>query len=243
MKKHLAAPALFGLTAVLLSALPAQAATLELTVTDRDGKPAPDVVVLVNVAGAPVPKAAPAPVVVGQQDLKFTPFLTVVPLGTTLRFVNKDTYDHHVRSVPSGPLGSMPAVQHIELRLDAANAPPAQGSGGYGGYDDYKPAAPARKKSGTTWAEVKADQPGPIGLGCHIHGSMRGQVYVSGTPWFGKTDEKGQVLIEGAPEGAAEVVLWHPDQLSDQAPLKLQLGATPLKTGSQLNFTPRRRRV
>lgn len=231
----------FVLTA--LFTLPAHAATLELTVTDRDGKPAPDVVVLVNVAGAPAPKPAPAPIVVGQQDLKFTPFLTVVPLGSTLRFVNKDAYDHHVRSVPSGPLSSMPAVQHIELRLDAANAPPAQNSS-YGGYDDYKQAtAPARKKSGTSTADVKVDQPGPIGLGCHIHGSMRAQVYVSGTPWFGKTNDRGQVQIDGVPEGAADVVIWHPDQLAEQAGLKLQFGAAPLKAGIQLNFTPRKRRV
>jgi plastocyanin len=241
------ATSLCALGATLFAGLPVHAALLELSITDRDGKPAPDVVVLVNVAGAPAPKPAPAPIVIGQQDLRFTPFLTVVPQGSTLRFVNKDAYDHHVRSVPSGPLGSMPAVQHIELRLDAAAPAPAQsgGQGSYGGYDDYKPAAaaPERKKSGATSADVKANQPGPIGLGCHIHGSMRGQVYVSATPWFGKTDDKGQVQIDGVPEGTAEVVIWHPDQLAEQATLKLQFTNAPLKTGTQLNFTPRRRRV
>ena len=91
------------LTATLsLLAAAAQAGPIEVTVTDRDGKPAADVVVLVNAPDAPAVKPAGAPVVIAQQDLEFAPFLTVVPLGSTLRFVNKDSYDHHVRSVPSG---------------------------------------------------------------------------------------------------------------------------------------------
>ena len=235
----------FAFATLALLATAAQAGPLELTVTDRDGKPAADVVVLVEAPNAPAPKPASAPVVIAQQDLKFSPFLTVVPLGSTLRFVNKDSYDHHVRSVPSGPLGSMPSVEYFELRLDAASPPPANSGGSYGGYDDYKPAAtaPAPKKSGKTWAEVKAEHAGPIGLGCHIHGSMRGQVYVSATPWFGKTDANGVVRIDGLPDAAtADVTIWHPDQLSDQAPVKVQLAPATTKASAQLNFAPRRRR-
>src|SRR4051812_40900460 len=148
----------------------AQAGTLQVSVTDKDGKPAQDVVVLVDPATKVAPKASATPVVIAQQDLKFTPFLTVVPAGSTLRFVNKDNYDHHIRSVPSGPLGSMPAVKNFELRLDAAAEPASN--------DEYKTAAPKGKKSGTSWQEVKVEQAGPIGLGCHLHSSMRGQVYV-----------------------------------------------------------------
>ncbi|HEV8691522.1 MAG TPA: plastocyanin [Ideonella sp.] len=237
--RSLALPATLALLAAAV-----QAGPLELTVTDRDGKPAADVVVLVDSPNAPAPKPASAPVVISQQDLKFSPFLTVVPLGSTLRFVNKDSYDHHVRSTPSGPLSSMPSVEYFELRLDAANPPPAN-SGGYGGYDDYKPAAtPERKKSGKTSADVKVEHAGPIGLGCHIHGSMRGQVYVSGTPWFGKTDANGVVRIEGLPDtAAADVTIWHPDQLADQPAVKVQLGTATTKASAQLNFTPRRRRT
>jgi len=231
-------------TALLaLLATAAQAGPLELTVTDRDGKPAPDVVVLVSTPDAPAVKPAAAPVVIAQQDLKFSPFLTVVPLGSTLRFVNKDSYDHHVRSTPSGPLSSMPAVEYFELRLDAAN-PPSANSGSYGGYDDYKPAAtaPERKKSGKTSADVKVEHAGPIGLGCHIHGSMRGQVYVADTPWFAKTDATGVAQIEGVPDGAAQITVWHPDQLQDQASVPVQVSTTPLSANTQLNFIPKRRR-
>src|SRR6185369_5890967 len=107
-------------------------------------------------------------------------------VGSTLRFVNRDGYDHHVRSTPSGPLGSMPAVKNFELRLDAAEAMAQTAA-----RDEYKTTSAPRKKSGATTADVKVDQAGPIGLGCHIHSSMRGQVYVSATPWFAKTDANG----------------------------------------------------
>lgn len=211
------------------------AGTVHVTVTDKDGQPVADVVVLVETAGKAAVKPAAGPVVIAQENLKFVPFLTVLPAGSTLRFVNRDGYDHHVRSMPSGPLGSMPAVKNFELRLDAADgAAPAAN-------DDYKP-APVRKKAGQTWAEVKVDQPGPIGLGCHIHSSMRAQVYVSGTPWFAKTDANGVATLEGVPDGAAELSVWHPDQLQEQPTQRLTVTPAALKVDSQLNFTPRRRR-
>jgi len=213
----------------------AHAGSLTVSVTDKDGKPAQDVVVLVEPATKIAPKASATPVVVSQENLRFSPFLTVVPVGSTLRFVNRDSYDHHVRSTPSGPLGSMPSVKNFELRLDAANEAPAS-------TDEYKTAAPKGKKSGTSFSEVKVDQAGPIGLGCHLHSSMRGQVYVSGTPFFAKTDANGVATIDGIPDGAAEVGLWHPDQLQEQTPLRVQVNASPLKAVGQLNFTPKRRR-
>ena len=229
---------LHSLTLLVLSLLSglAQAASLQLTVTDKDGKPAPDVVVLVQQTVKSVPLPAAKPVVVTQEGSRFVPFLTVVPVGSTLRFVNKDDYDHHVRSSPSGPLGSILPAKNFEMRLDAGRVS-ANSS------DPYpNPGTPARKPSGTSTADVKVDQPGPIGLGCYIHGSMRGQVYVADTPWFAKTDANGMATIDNVPDGAAQLTLWHPDQLQDQPPVALQMSATPLKTSAQLNFVPRRRR-
>lgn len=221
--------------ACAFAASAAQAATLQITVTDKDGKPAPDVVVLVEPAVKSSPKASDKPVVVTQENLRFVPFLTVVPVGSTVRFVNRDTYDHHVRSMPSGPLGSMPAVKNFELRVDAAQA-------ASGGADDEYKSAPKAKKSGKTWDEVKLTEAGPIGLGCHLHSSMRGQLYVSGTPHFAKTDANGIATIDGIPEGAAEINIWHPDQLQEQALQRVQLGAQGMKAVGQLNFTPRQRK-
>ncbi len=214
----------------------ARAGTVEVTVRDKDGRAVPDVVVLVESAGKKAASPALAPVVIKQENLKFVPFLTVVPGGSTLRFVNLDGYDHHVRATPSGPLGNTPAASSFELRLDGFEG--AAASPG----DEYKSPAPARKRAGASVAEVKVDNPGPIGLGCHLHSSMRGQVYVSGTPWFGKTDANGTISIDGVPDGAAEVKLWHPDQLQDQPVLPVLVSGTPAKAAAQLNFTPRRRR-
>lgn len=226
--------ALFLASFALIGA--AFAGNVQVLVTDKDGKPVPDVVVLIDAAGKAAAQAAAAPVVIAQESLRFVPFLTVVPVGSTLRFVNRDGYDHHVRSTPSGPLGSTPAVKSFELRLDAAEGASASPN------DEYKSPAAARKRSGATSADVKVDAPGAIGLGCHIHASMRGQVYVSSTPWFGKTDANGVASIDGVPEGSVELNLWHPDQLQEQAIQRLQVSAAPLKAPVQLNFSPRRRR-
>ena len=215
----------------------AQAGTVQLTVLDKDGKPAPDVVVLLEPAAKAKPTPTASPVVITQEGSRFVPFLTVVPVGSTLRFVNKDDYDHHVRSGPSGPLGSIPAAKSFEMRLDAAP------SSSPGGTDPYGNApAPKKKGSGTSTGEVKVDQAGPIALGCHIHGSMRGQVYVADTPWFAKTDANGVASIDGVPDGAGQLTVWHPDQLQDQTAVPVQVSASPVKTSTQLNFVPRRRR-
>lgn len=223
--------------ALALAAAAAAAGTVQVTVTDKDGKPVADVVVLVEAAAKPAAAPAAGPVVIAQEGLRFVPFLSVVPAGSTLRFVNRDNYDHHVRSTPSGPLGSMPAAASFELRLDAAADAPA------GVNDEYQSRpAPKRKANPVTTQEVKVDRPGPIGLGCHLHSSMRGQVYVAATPWFAKTDANGQARIDNVPEGAVELTIWHADQLQDQPVQRAQLGAAPLQLSGQLNFVPRRRR-
>lgn len=223
--------------ALAAAALAAQAGTLQMTVTDKEGKPVPDVVVLVDMPIRPAVTIAPPNATITQEGLKFQPFLTVVPAGSTLRFVNRDGYDHHVRSMPSGPLGSTPPAQSIELRLDASAPAPRSAD------DDYqnKP-PPVRQKSGTSSVDVKVDKAGPIGLGCHLHSSMRGQVYVSATPWFAKTDANGVARIENVPDGAVELSLWHPDQLQEQPVQRVQATAAPLTLTGQLNFVPRRRR-
>jgi plastocyanin len=222
--------------ALALATAAAHAGTVQITVTDKDGKPAPDVVVLVQASARAAPRPAAAPVLITQEGSRFVPYLTVVAAGSTLRFTNKDGYDHHVRSTPSGPLGSIAPAKSFELRLDADPIAEARR-----GTDAY-PSGPQRKASGMTSADVKVDAAGPIGLACHIHGSMRGQVYVADTPWFGKTDASGTVSIDGVPDGAAQITLWHPDQLQDQGMVPVQVSATPLKTGAQLNFVPKRRR-
>jgi len=224
------------LTLALMAAGAAHAGTVQVTVLDRDGRPATDVVVLIDAPGARAPAATAPLVSITQEGSRFVPTLTVVGVGTTLRFTNKDAYDHHVRAMPTGPLGATAPAKTFELRLDAADEAPQQ-------VDEYKPPVPVRRKANPVRsADVKVDQAGPIGLGCHIHSSMRGQVYVSPTPWFGKTDAQGVATIDNVPDGAVQVSLWHAEQLQDQPTQTVQSGAAPAKVSAQLNFSPRRRR-
>jgi hypothetical protein len=141
-------------------------------------------------------------------------------LGGTLRLTNQDRYDHHVRAMAGGPLGNTPPAKSFEVRLGGARVGGAQSS------------------------DIKMDgRAGNITLGCHIHGSMRGHVFVSASPWVAVTDDRGQVQLPDAPEGAVDLKLWHPDQLLDQSPVRLTLAAAAQTLSAKLNFNPRKRRV
>ena len=198
----------------------ASAASLQVTVLARDGQPLADAVVTVEMPGMALP-ATPAPVnvTIDQQAMRFVPALTVVPLGSRIRFSNLDAWDHHVRAIPpdSGSSATSEPRRGFELRLPGRAA---------------NQAAPQ--------ADGVVDSPGPWRLGCHLHGSMRGHVWVSTTPWVGKTDRSGVALIPDLPEGAALVKLWHPEQVVESTPQALTLSggtATRLSTAIQ----PRRR--
>lgn len=208
----------FLLAGLALAAAGARAGDLQVFVTTPDGKPAPDVVVVWLPASAPTPPALPPgpAAVITQRDIRFHPYVTAVPFGATVRFVNRDNYDHHVRSVPGGPLGSIAPAKDFEFRLAAAK--------------------PGSEPS----AELKMDAPGAITLGCHIHGSMRAHLYVNPTPWVAVTDASGRALLPKAPDGAGELRLWHPDQLVAQPQVKVTVAGT-VTAQAQLNFSPRRR--
>lgn len=99
-------------------ALPhAATASVQLAVVGGEDQPAADVVVTIEAAGAQRVRPAVEPVVIQQQSLRFVPALTVAPLGTTLSFLNRDTCDQYVRSLPSGPLGAVAPTTSFEFRL------------------------------------------------------------------------------------------------------------------------------
>jgi len=79
-------------------------------------------------------------------------------------------------------------------------------------------------------------------LGCFIHGSMRGYVYASESPWAGKTSAEGIAIFEDLPDGAAQVKVWQADQLIDIAPQQVAVSAVLAKSVMQLTVVPRRRR-
>lgn len=203
--------------ALVLGALAAAvpAAEIQVTVTNRSGRPAPDVVVLLRPTRA---TAAPLPsgTVIVQKDNRFEPYVTAIPVGTRVRFDNQDRYAHHVRSLGTGPMGAVPPAKSFELRLEGVQQGP-QAS-----------------------ADMLFDAAGSVVLGCHIHGSMRGHVFIADTPWVAVTDTYGRATLAGLPDGPAELQLWHPDQLSGQAAQTVQL-APGSTAEARLSFNPPRR--
>lgn len=62
--------------------------------------------------------------------------------------------------------------------------------------------------AGTPEKPVVFEQPGIAVLGCNIHDQMVAWVVVLNTPYFARTDAKGQVKLE-APAGNYRLRVWH----------------------------------
>ena len=179
----------------------AQAASVQVTVLARDGQPLPDaVVVLEPAAGQAMPALQPMAHTITQEKMQFQPVVSVVPVGSRVKFANMDRWDHHVRGGPAGLVAT--GTYGFEFRLagrEAGKTPPS--------------------------SELALDKAGPIQLGCHLHGSMRGFVYVTPTPWAAKTSATGIATLAQVPEGAMRVRVWHADQLLDTAAVTVQVQA------------------
>jgi plastocyanin len=196
------------------------AGNLEVLVLDRDGKPMPDAVVIVQPSGKGTRKTPlPLSAEVNQEKLQFVPNVTVVGVGAKVRFTNSDPWNHHVRfGVAGAALGSTEG-QSVLLE----------------GKSDTKPGGSAVFTLST---------PGPTGaalLGCFIHSRMQGTVYVADSPWTVKTGANGVAVLEDVPEGAATVRVWHAAQLVEKPPLQLNVQGAAGKATFQLDVAPRRR--
>ncbi|MCZ8258260.1 MAG: plastocyanin [Polaromonas sp.] len=201
----------------------ATAGNLSVLVLDKEGKPAPDaVVVVVPGSRTGTPKnPLPVQVTIYQEKMRFVPAVSVVAVGAKAQFVNNDPWEHHVRGSAAGVAQfNAAAGEGFELRLD--------------GKPEGKPA----KTADATFTKA-----GAVLLGCHIHGSMRGHVYVSESPWAVLTGADGVAQIEQLPDGAAQIRVWHADQLIDIAPQAYTVTAAPSKLTLQLSVVPRRRRI
>jgi plastocyanin len=212
----------FAATAMTAACSLAMAGTVSVIVTDKDGRPVPDAVVIVTTAGNASPRQPlPASATIAQQKMQFVPAVSLVPVGATLTLVNNDTWEHHVRGSAAGIAQfSAGASGGFELRLDGK----AEGK-------------EARS------ASVVMTKAGAVLLGCHLHGSMRGYVYVTDSPWAMKTTAEGQAVLEGVPDGPASVRVWHPDQLIDLPAQTLTVGSTTARADVKLQVVPRKRRI
>ncbi len=199
------------------------AGNVQIQVLDRDGKPVPDAVVVLypaSSAGAP-PSLLQGNPTIEQEKMRFVPAVSVVQPGSTVRFTNQDRWDHHVRGAPAGLAASTAdATTGFELRLSAKT--------------EGKPASSA---------EVKLDTPGVVLLSCHLHGSMRGHVFVTDSAWTLKTDGDGIARFASVPDGAAQVRVWHAEQLVDLPRKALNVVPGPVLDSVQLSVVPRVRRA
>ena len=198
----------------------AGAGVVSVTVLDKEGKPVQDAVVVVLPSAKGAPKTAlPMAATINQEKMRFIPALTLVPVGAKITFTNSDPWEHHTRGSAAGLAQFSSTGGGFELRLD--------------GKVDGKPA-----KS----VDVTMDKAGAVLLGCHIHGSMRGHVYVSDSPWAQRTTPEGQAVFDDVPDGAAQVRVWQGDQIIDLPMQTVTVGATPARATVQLQVVPRRRR-
>ena len=203
----------------------AQAGSMEVLVLDRDNKPLPDAVVIVlpSAPGAN-PKALPMTAVINQEKMQFVTRVTVVGLGAKVQFTNSDAWDHHVRlTTPGSLVSATPSnTDGLSLRLE--------------GKSEGKP------PSSTVLTLDKPGATGAVLLGCFIHGSMSGHVYVAESPWTVKTGADGIAKIDNVPEGSATVKVWQALQLVEKAPQTVVVSASPSKLTFQLDVLARRRR-
>ena len=203
----------------------ALAGNLTVVVVDKDGSPVPDaVVVIVPTNKAVMPKTAlPKEATINQEKMQFIPAVSLVAVGAKIRMLNNDPWNHHVKSAPAGFNQFNTTKVGFEVILEGKSEGKAAKS-----------------------VEVLLDSPGVVTanvLGCFIHGSMRGFLFVSDSPWAAKTGANGAATFEDLPDGAAQVKVWQADQLIDMAPQNVQINATPATSTFQLNVTPRRRRT
>ena len=207
------------------------AGSLTVTVLDREGKPTQDaVVVLVPEAKGTAKMSLPTTATIAQEKMQFIPAVSIVPVGAKVKFVNNDPWDHHVRSSAAGAASFNAAsaagpatAKGIDMRLE--------------GKSDGKPA-----KS----AEITMDKAGPQSatlLGCYLHGSMRGHVYVTDSAWALKTNAEGVAVFDDVPDGKVSIKVWQADQLIDLPMQTTTVGAAPTKANVQLQVVVRKKRT
>jgi plastocyanin len=185
---------LFAL-AMMATAAGAQNVDIAAKVTDAQGKPVADAVVIAVPADGNMRLPARREDVVDQVDKEFVPKVQAILVGTAVHFPNKDNVRHQVYSFSP--------AKRFELPLYAGV--PAQA--------------------------VLFDRPGVVVLGCNIHDWMVGYVYVSESPYFGKTGADGRVLLSDLPPRAYLVRVWHPQLDGDEAATAQTVDVTRLRRG------------
>jgi plastocyanin len=214
-KKHLPV-----LLVSALICLVSEAATLKVMVVDADGVPVEEAVVSVHPASGTAPKVLPSALsIVKQEKMQFVPKVTLVTPGSKLRFVNMDPWDHHIRATTGNQFGVdyAPLFQARENALVEGKAPQS--------------------------FEVTVDAAGVVLLGCHLHSSMTGYVYVADSPWAAKTGVDGIATLDDLPTGDVKVTLWQANEIKTIPVKGVTLIGPTTVINYQLSVKVRKRRA
>ncbi|WP_444849479.1 methylamine utilization protein [Methylophilus sp.] len=83
--------------------------------------------------------------------------------------------------------------------------------------------------SGVPTNPLPFEQAGVVTLGCNIHDSMLGYIYIVDTPFFAKTDDKGRAMLKLS-EGQYTYQVWSPGVNKPATEQKVKVdGATEVK--------------
>ncbi|MFQ6403675.1 methylamine utilization protein [Methylophilus sp. 'Pure River'] len=83
--------------------------------------------------------------------------------------------------------------------------------------------------SGVPTDPVLFDQAGVVTLGCNIHDSMVGYIYIVDTPFFAKTDDNGKAVLK-LNDGQYSYQAWLPGQTKPATEQKLKIeGSAEIK--------------
>jgi len=64
--------------------------------------------------------------------------------------------------------------------------------------------------AGHKYPPVLFDRPGLVTVGCNIHDGMLAYIYVTDSPYFGKSDGHGTLVLHDLPSGSYTLTVWHP---------------------------------
>ena len=96
MRSALASVGVIGLTLSM-----AHAGTFLALASDRDALALPNVVVSLKPVGRAAPATPAQEVVVTQENATFKPYISIVRVGSSVVFANRDNMEHHIKSFSS----------------------------------------------------------------------------------------------------------------------------------------------
>ena len=76
----------------------------------------------------------------------------------------------------------------------------------------FSPAKPFKLSlyAGHKYPPIVFDKAGLVVVGCNIHDQMIGYIYVTDSPYFGRSDASGHWSLRDVPPGSYRITAWHP---------------------------------